>query len=91
MKRDAFIAWAEQLAPCHIRMETCGSFHHWGRWFSARGHTARLIAAEFVQPFCKSSTAKIDKNDAEAIAIASRQPSMRYVAIKTVEQQSIFK
>lgn len=70
-------------------MEACGSAHYWGRWFAARGHTARLIAAEFVQPFRKSVAAKNDRNDSEAIAIASRQPTMRYVAIKSVEQQSI--
>lgn len=89
MKREAFIAWAEQLSPSTVVMEACGSAHHWGRWFAARGHTAKLIAAEFVQPFRKSTAAKNDRNDAEAIAIASRQPTMRYVAIKSVEQQSI--
>src|SRR3990167_1106825 len=89
MKRDAFVAWAEQLPPCTVVMEACGSAHHWGRWFAARGHTARLIAAEFVQPFRKSTAAKNDRNDAEAIAIAGRQPTMRYVAIKSVEQQEI--
>lgn len=89
MKRDAFIIWAEQLPPSTVVMEACGSAHYWGRWFAARGHTARLIAAEFVQPFRKSSAAKNDRNDAEAIAIAARQPTMRYVAIKSVEQQSI--
>ncbi len=50
LKRDAFIAWAEQLTPSIVAMEACGSAHHWGRWFAARGHMARLIAAEFVQP-----------------------------------------
>jgi len=89
MKRDAFVSWAEQLSPSTVVMEACGSAHHWGRWFAARGHTAKLIAAEFVQPFRKSTAAKNDRNDAEAIAIASRQPTMRYVAIKSVEQQSI--
>ena len=89
LKRDAFIVWAEQLPPCSVAMEACGSAHHWGRWFAARGHTARLIAAEFVQPFRKSFAAKNDRNDAEAIAIASRQPTMRFVAIKSVDQQSI--
>lgn len=88
-KRDAFMAWAEALPPCSVAMEACGSAHHWGRWFAARGHSVRLIAAEFVQPFRKSVAAKNDRNDAEAIAIASRQPTMRYVAIKSVEQQSI--
>jgi transposase len=62
LKRDAFIVWAEQLAPCSVVMEACGSAHHWGRWFAARGHTARLIAAEFVQPFRKSVAAKNDRN-----------------------------
>lgn len=87
MKRDAFITWAESLTFCNIAMEACGSSHHWGRWFAARGHTARLIAAEFVQPFRKSMGAKNDKNDAEAIAIASRQATMRYVCVKSVAQQ----
>jgi len=89
LKRDAFMAWAEALPPCAIAMEACGSAHHWGRWFAARGHSVRLIAAEFVQPFRKSVAAKNDRNDAEAIAIAARQPTMRHVAVKSVEQQSI--
>lgn len=88
LKRDAFVLWAEQLPMGYtIVMEACGSAHHWGRWFAARGHTAKLIAAEFVQPFRKSMATKNDKNDAEAIAIASRQPTMRYVSIKTIAQQ----
>ena len=89
LKREAFVAWAQQLLPCVVAMEACGSSHHWGRWFAARGHSAKLIAPEFVQPFRKSMAAKNDKNDAEAIAIAARQPTMRYVAIKSVEQQSV--
>lgn len=88
LKREAFLMWAEQLQSSYtIVMEACGSAHHWGRWFAARGHTAKLIAAEFVQPFRKSTAAKNDKNDAEAIAIASRQPTMRYVSVKTITQQ----
>jgi transposase len=88
LKRDAFICWAKQLPTgSHVVMEACGSSHHWGRWFAALGHTAQLIAAEFVQPFRKSMGAKNDKNDAEAIAIASRQATMRYVSIKSIAQQ----
>jgi transposase len=68
-------------------MEACGSAHHWGRWFAGRGHTARLIAAEFVVPFRKGG--KNDTADAEAVAIAARQPTMRFVPIKTVDQQAI--
>jgi transposase len=87
LKRDAFVRWAEQLPPSNVDMEACGSSHHWGRWFAAHGHTAKLIAAEFVQPFRKSTTANNDKNDTEAIAIASRQATMRYVSVKSIAQQ----
>lgn len=87
LRRDGFIKWAERLSPCRVAMEACGSAHHWGRWFSARGHTACLIAAEFVKPFRLGG--KNDAVDAEAIAIAARQPTMRFVAIKSVEQQAI--
>ncbi len=51
LRREAFMRWAEQLSPCRVAMEACGSSHHWGRWFAARGHIARLIPAEFVKPF----------------------------------------
>jgi transposase len=87
LKREAFTRWAEQLPACDVAMEACGSGHHWGRWFAARGHTARLIAAEFVVPFRKGG--KNDAADAEAIAVAARQPTMRFVPIKTVDQQAI--
>lgn len=87
LRREAFERWAEQLPPCNVAMEACGSSHHWGRWFAAHGHTARLIAAEFVVPFRKGG--KNDGADAEAIAIAARQPTMRFVPIKTVDQQAI--
>jgi transposase len=87
LRREAFIRWAERLSPCRVAMEACGSSHHWGRWFAARGHTTRLIAAEFVKPFRLSG--KNDAADAEAIAIAARQPTMRFVAIKSIEQQAI--
>jgi transposase len=87
LRRDAFERWAEQLPASNVAMEACGSAHHWGRWFAARGHTVRLIAAEFVVPFRKGG--KNDTADAEAIAIAVRQPTMRFVPIKTVDQQAI--
>jgi len=86
-RRDAFARWAEQLPASSVAMEACGSAHHWGRWFAARGHTARLMAAEFVVPFRKGG--KNDTADAEAVAIAARQPTMRFVPIKTVDQQAI--
>jgi transposase len=87
LRRDAFERWAEQLPASNVAMEACGSAHHWGRWFAGRGHRARLIAAEFVVPFRKGG--KNDTADAEAVAIAARQPTMRFVPIKTVDQQAI--
>ena len=87
LRRDSFERWAAQLLPCTVAMEACGSAHHWGRWFAARGHVARLIPAEFVKPFRKGG--KNDAADAEAVAIAARQPTMRFVPIKTVEQQAM--
>jgi transposase len=87
LRRAAFERWAEQLPTSNVTMEACGSAHHWGRWFAARGHTARLIAAAFVTPFRKGG--KNDTADAEAIAIAAQQPTMRFIPIKTVDQQAI--
>ncbi len=87
LRRQAFERWAMQAPSGTIAMESCSSAHYWGRWFAARGHLVRLIAPEFVAPFRKGG--KNDAADAEAIAIAARQPTMRFVTIKTVEQQAI--
>lgn len=87
LRRDAFERWAAALPTCTVAMEACGSAHHWGRWFAARGHTARLIAAEFVVPFRKGG--KNDGADSEAVAIAARQPTMRFVPVKSIDQQAI--
>ncbi|MEO8331729.1 MAG: IS110 family transposase [Gallionella sp.] len=81
--------WLVQLpAGCVIGMEACSTAHYWGRRMQAVGLQPRLMAAEFVQAFRKSKAAKNDHNDAEAIAIAVRQPTMRFVAIKNEGQQS---
>jgi transposase len=87
LRRAAFERWAAALPPCTVAMEACGSAHHWGRYFAERGHSARLIAAEFVAAFRQGG--KNDGNDALAIAVAARQPTMRFVPVKTVEQQAI--
>jgi transposase len=87
LRRDAFERWAATCPGSVVAMEACATAHHWGRFFAARGHTVRLIAAEFVAPFRKGG--KNDTADAEAIAIAASQPTMRFVAVKTVEQQAI--
>ena len=87
-RREAFAAWAVQLPPCVFGLEACGAAHHWARWLTSHGHTPRLMAAEFVKPFRKSRAAKNDRNDAEAVLTAVRQPNMRFVAVKSIEQQA---
>ena len=81
--------WLVQLPEgCLVGMEACSTAHYWARRMQAMGLQPRLMAAEFVQAFRKSKSAKNDHNDAEAIAIAVRQPTMRFVAIKHETQQS---
>src|SRR5690606_19483464 len=70
-----------------VAMEACSGAHHWGRRCQDYGLEPRLMAAQFVAPFRKSRTAKNDRNDAEAIATAARQGNMRFVPVKTVDQQ----
>ena len=78
----------EKIEPgCEIGMESCGGAHHWARQLEARGFRVKLIAPQFVKPYVKSN--KNDANDAEAICEAMSRPSMRFVSIKTVEQQDI--
>jgi transposase len=76
-----------QLPPCLIGMEACSGAHEWARRFQAHGHTVRLMAPKFVAPYRKSG--KNDGNDAEAICEAVSRPSMRFVPIKSIEQQSV--
>lgn len=75
-----------QLAPCLIGMEACTGAHEWARQFSRFGHTVRLMAPKFVAPYRKSG--KNDGNDAEAICEAVSRPSMRFVPVKSTEQQA---
>lgn len=78
----------ETVKPgCEIGMESCGGAHHWARKLQEKGFRVRLIAPQFVQPYVKSN--KNDANDAEAICEAMGRPGMRFVAVKTVEQQDL--
>ncbi|SEI40106.1 IS110 family transposase [Frateuria terrea] len=89
LKREAFAAWlGQQPAGTVVAMEACSGAHHWARRCVALGLQPRLIAAQFVGPFRKSRTTKNDRNDAEAIATATRQGNMRFVPVKSVEQQA---
>jgi transposase len=84
-----FAEWAVKLSPCTFGLEACSSAHHWARFLSDRGHTPKLMAADFVAPFRKSQGAKNDRNDAQAILTAVRQPDMRFVSVKSVDQQAM--
>jgi transposase len=75
-----------QLPPCLIGMEACSGAHDWARRFAVFGHTVKLMAPKFVAPYRKGG--KNDSNDAEAICEAVTRPSMRFVPVKSVEQQS---
>jgi len=90
-KRDPFFAWCEQLpAGCLVAMEACSSAHHWARRLRAKGLDARLIAANFVTPYrMEGKSGKNDATDAAAICEAASRPSMRFVPVKTPEQQGI--
>jgi transposase len=70
-----------------IGMEACGGAHHWAGVLQSKGYVVRLIAPQFVKPYVKSN--KTDANDAQAVCEAMSRPSMRYVAVKTIEQQDI--
>lgn len=74
-----------QLPPSLIGMEACGGAHDWARRFALHGHTVKLMAAQFVKPYRKGG--KNDDNDAEAICEAVSRPSMRFVPVKTLQQQ----
>src|SRR5688500_13924915 len=87
VRRDRLVETVAQLSPCLIGMEACSGAHEWGRRFERYGHTVRLMAPKFVSPYRKSG--KNDGNDAEAICEAVGRPNMRFVPVKTVEQQAL--
>ena len=88
LRREAFRQWLPNVpAGTIVAMEACSGAHHWARRCQDSGLQPRLMAAQFVAPFRKSRTAKNDRNDAEAIATAARQGNMRFVPVKTVDQQ----
>jgi len=87
LRREQMAEFFAKLWPCLIGMEACGSAHHWARVLQAEGHSVRVIASQFVKPYVKSN--KNDAADAEAICEAVARPSMRFVPVKSVEQQSV--
>ena len=87
LKRKEVVKFCANLEPCLVGMEACGSAHYWAREIGALGHTVRLMAPQFVKPYVKTN--KSDRNDAEAICEAVARPHMRFVPVKTGEQQAL--
>lgn len=87
LKRDQVLPFFTHLGPCVIGLEACGSSHHWARKLQALGHTVKLMAPQFVKPYVKTN--KNDARDAEAICEAVARPHMRFVPVKTTEQQGM--
>jgi transposase len=84
--RSKVLEFFADLPPCLIGIEACATAHHWGRELQALGHTVRLMPPSYVKAYLKRS--KNDANDAAAICEAVTRPSMRFVPIKTKEQQA---
>jgi transposase len=87
VRRERLVETVAALSPCLIGMEACSGAHQWGRCFQKYGHTVRLMAPKFVSPYRKSE--KNDGNDAEAVCEAVSRPSMRFVPVKSAEQQAL--
>jgi len=86
LKRAAVEKFFAHLPPCLVGMEACGSAHHWARVIGRYGHEVRLMPPAYVKPYVKRN--KNDGRDAEAICEAVSRPSMRFVPVKSVEQQA---
>jgi len=87
LSRGRILAFFEKLPRCLVGMEACNTSHYWARELIALGHDVRLMPAQYVKPYVKRG--KNDAADAEAICEAVARPTMRFVPVKTPEQQSI--
>lgn len=87
LRRHQLLSFFANLGKCLIGMEACGSSHYWARKLTELGHEVRLMAPQLVKPYVKGN--KNDANDAEAICEAVSRPNMRFVPVKSVEQQDI--
>lgn len=86
LRRSAVEKFFAELSPCTVGMEACGSAHHWARVIGSYGHQVRLMPPAYVKPYVKRN--KNDGRDAEGICEAVGRPTMRFVPVKSVEQQA---
>jgi len=87
LRRSQIRRFFEQLDPCLVGIEACGTSHYWAREITKLGHEVRLMPPAYVKPYIKRG--KTDASDAEAICEAVTRPTMRYVAIKSPDQQAV--
>jgi len=87
LRRGELLAYIARLPPCLIGLEACASSHYWARRFDELGHKVRLIPPQHVKAYVRGN--KNDYNDARAIAEVACRPDMRFVAVKSVEQQDV--
>jgi transposase len=87
LRRTQVLGYFANLPTCLIGIEACGSAHHWARELSKLGHEVKLMPPQFVKAYVKTN--KNDARDAEAICEAVARPNMRFVPIKTMEQQEL--
>jgi transposase len=87
LRRSEVLRYFANWPPCLVGMEACASAHHWARALGALGHEVKLIPPQYVKPYVRGN--KNDYNDALAIAEAVTRPEMRFVAVKTTEQQDV--
>jgi len=85
--RERLLKLLADLQPCLVGLEACATAHHWARELIALGHTVRLMPPAYVKAYVKRN--KTDAADAEAIAEALTRPTMRFVPVKSVDQQSM--
>lgn len=86
LRRAQVLAYFGKLPPCRVGMEACAGAHYWARELSRLGHTVRLMAPAYVKAYVRRN--KNDAADAAAICEAVSRPSMRFVAVKTADQQA---
>ena len=87
LRRAEVLAFFAKRPPCLVGMEACATAHYWAREIAKLGHEVRLIPPAYVKPYVKRG--KTDAADAEAIAEAVTRPTMRFVAVKSAEQQGV--
>ena len=87
LSRVKFRAFFAGIAPCRVGMEACGSAHYWARELTAMGHEVALMPPAYIKPYVKRG--KNDAVDAQAICEAMSRPDMRFVPIKSADQQAV--